>query len=133
VGAAVDAANVSETWLGPAALAMVLVTLPLTPVTVLADRAYDCDALREHLDFLGFTLLAAHRSNRVKPSKNDGRTLRKLKRRWKVERTISWLHSFRRVVTRFEKSIDHFEGFVNLACAFLALGKLIPEVKTVLE
>lgn len=120
-----DSADVSEVHLGPAALAMILVMLPLSLVIVLGDRAYDSDALREELELFGLKLVAAHRANRVKEPTNDGRTLRKLKRRWKIERTFAWLHSFRRVVTRFEKKIDHFEGFVNLGCAFLALGKLI--------
>jgi transposase len=128
VAAAVDAANVSEVHLGPAALAMMLVMLPFGSTTVLADRAYDSDPLREEMELQDFELVAAHRKNRVKPPTNDGRTLRKLKRRWKVERTFAWLHSFRRVVTRFEKRIDHFEGFVNLGCAFIALGKLTKQV-----
>jgi hypothetical protein len=46
VGLAVDAANVPETALGPAALAMFGVMLP---GALVADRAYDCDWLREHL------------------------------------------------------------------------------------
>lgn len=128
VAAAVDAANVSEVHLGPAALAMMLALLPVGPVTVLGDRGYDSDPLRDDLALQGMELVAAHRKNRVEPSRNDGRTLRKLKRRWKVERTFAWLHSFRRVVTRFEKGIDRFEGFVNLGCAFIALGKLIKQV-----
>ena len=114
-----------ETALGPAALAMLLLLLPLAPVPVLADRAYDSDWLREHLAGLGFILVAAHRSNRVKESTNDGRTLRRLSRRWKVERTFAWLHSYRRVVTRYEKAVERYEGFANLACAFIALGNLL--------
>lgn len=125
VGVATDAANVPETILGPVGLAMLGVALTLTPVPVLADRAYDCDWLREYLAARGFVLVAAHRSNRVKPATNDGRRLRRLKRRWKVERTFAWLHSYRRVVTRYEKSINRYEGFVHLACAFIALGNLL--------
>jgi transposase len=41
-----------------------------------------------------------------------------------VERTFAGLRSYRRIVTRYEKSIRHFEGFVNLACAFIALSNL---------
>lgn len=125
VGVATDAANVPETVLGPTAL----VTMPVKPgrslVAVLADKAYDCDWLRRHLKKRGFVLLAPHRSNRVKPATNDGRRMRRYARRWIVERTFAWLHSFRRVVTRFERMVQHFDGFVHLACAFLALEKLI--------
>jgi transposase len=125
---AVDAANVSETALGLAVVMMVLVTLPVrgaAPIPVLGDRGYDCDWLREQFAALGLQLIARHRSNRVKEPTSDGRSERRLARRWKIERSNSWLHSYRRAITRYEKSVKRFEGFVSLACAFMALGKLI--------
>ena len=122
---ATDAANVSETALGPAALAMMAVRPTASDVPVLADKAYDCDWLREHLQTLGFLLLAPHRSNRVQASSNDRRRMRRYQRRWKVEQTFAWLHSYRRVVTRYEKDIHRFDGFAHLAYAFMALGNLI--------
>jgi len=121
----VDAANVPETALGPAALAMIAVMMTAVDVSVLADKAYDSDWLREYLKAQGFILVAPHRSNRVKPPMIDGRRLRRYKRRWKVERTFAWLHSYRRVVTRYEKNCRRFEGFVQMACAFIAIGNLI--------
>jgi transposase len=128
LGVAVDAANVSETALGLAVVMMALVTLPVgdvTPIPILGDRGYDCDWLREQLAALGLRLIARHRSNRVKEPTSDGRCERRLRRRWKVERSHAWLHSYRRAVTRFERSLNRFEGFVCLACAFMALGKLV--------
>jgi transposase len=125
---AVDAANVSETALGLTVVMMVLATLPLprsAPIPVLGDKAYDCDWLRDQFADRGFLLIARHRSNRVKEPTSDGRSERRLSRRWKIERSNSWLHSYRRAITRFEKSVNRFEGFVTLACAFMALGKLI--------
>jgi transposase len=94
-------------------------------VPVLADRAYDSDPLREQLDLDGFRLLARHRRNRTKPPVNDGRRLRRLKRRWVVERSFAWLKGFRRVGTRYERRCDLFDGFVSLACALVALNKLL--------
>ncbi len=73
-------------------------------------------------------LVVKHRKNCVKEATSDGRRERRLKRRWKVERTYAWLHSYRRVVTRYEKSLRRYEGFVSLACAFIALGKLITKL-----
>jgi transposase len=122
---AVDAANVPETALGPAALAMLAVPKPEGEIPVLADKAYDSDPLREHLAEENYILITPHRRNRVKPPLIDGRRLRRYQRRWKVERTFAWLHSYRRVVTRYEKCCRRFEGFVNLACAFIAIGNLI--------
>jgi transposase len=126
VGVATDAASVPETALGPAALAAIPAAVPVrfgTPV--LADRGYDSDPLREHLAAEGFTLVARHRAGRKRPPTADGRTCRRLRRRWIVERTFAWLHAFRRVVTRFEKSIERYDGLVHLACAFIALGRLV--------
>lgn len=115
----------SETALGLAAVGMIAVKCPPGLVVLLADKAYNCDWLRTHLRKLGFLLIAPHRSNRVKKSRNDGRRMRRYKRRWKVERTFAWLHSYRRVVTRYEKDVHRFDGLVHLACALIAVGNLI--------
>ena len=91
---------------------------------MLADRGYDSDPLREELSAAGFRLIAPHRKNREKPPTNDGRRLRRYRRRFVVERTIAWVQSFRRVATRYEYLPHLYDGFVALACAFIALGKL---------
>jgi transposase len=39
-------------------------------------------------------LPAPHRKNRKRPGRNDGRRMR----RYKVERTFGWLHSYRRLL-----------------------------------
>jgi transposase len=125
VGLATDAANVAETDLAPGALADLpfgIAGAPRPPVV--ADRAYDSDPLRDRLRRDGFTLVCPHRKNRVAPPTADGRHLRRYKRRYIVERTFSWLHSFRRVVTRYERTVNLYDGFVHLACAFLAINKL---------
>ena len=123
------AANVPETVLGAAALLSIpeCVAVPFG-VPVLADRGYDSDPLREQLAGEGFELVSPHRSNRTKPPTNDGRTMRRYKRRYKAERTFAWWHSFRRVVTRFEKTAKLYDGFVGMAAALMCLGKLIPDV-----
>ena len=126
LGIATDAASVPETILGPAALADIPPETEVPPATpVIADRAYDSDPLRERLQEEGYTLIAPHRSNRTKKSTNDGRRLRRYKRRWIVERTFAWLHSYRRVVTRYERHVTLWDGFVHLAAAFIALNKLL--------
>ena len=73
----------------------------------------------------GIDLIAPHRKNRTAKPTHDGRKMRRYQRRWKVERTFAWLHSYRRTVTRFERSIQRFDGFVSLACAFIALNKML--------
>lgn len=124
IGVATDAASVPETVLAEVALADISVPVP-AGVPVVADRGYDSDPLRTALADRGFTLVARHRRGRKRPPTADGRRLRRQKRRWKVERTFAWLHSYRRVVTRFEKRVDLYDGFVHLALAFMCLNRLV--------
>jgi len=56
------------------------------PERLIGDRAYDSDPLDERLQQQGIQLIAPHKSNRKKPATQDGRVLRRYKRRWKVER-----------------------------------------------
>jgi len=125
LAAGTDAANVSEVVLGPAVLAGIPATVPVPwAAPVLADRGYDSDPLRDDLELQGFRLIAPHRRNRKKASRNDGRRLRRYRRRFVVERTFAWVQSFRRVATRYEYLCHLYDGFVSLACAFIALSKL---------
>jgi transposase len=89
---------------------------------VVADKGYDSDPLRERLLARGFILVSPHRGNRTKPPTNDGRRLRRYRRRWLVERTNAWLQNFRRVVTRWERYSYVYHGFIQLACALIALA-----------
>ena len=50
---------------------------------LLADRAYDSDKLDAELKEQGIEMIAPHRSNRTRPATQDGRSLRRYKRRWK--------------------------------------------------
>lgn len=39
--------------------------------------------------------------------------------RWVVERTIAWLHQFRRLRVRFERRADIHQAFLSLGCAVI--------------
>ena len=95
-----------------------------TPRRLLYDKAADADWLRERLAGRGIDLICPHRANRSKPSRQDGRALRRYVRRYRVERSISWLHCFRRLITRWEYYSDLFQGFVHLACLFTIVNRL---------
>ena len=92
-----------------------------TPKHLLYDKAADADWLRESLAVRGILLLCPHRDNRTRPSVNDGRVLRRYKRRYKVERSISWLHNCRRLITRWERYSELFQSLVHLACLYTIL------------
>jgi transposase len=89
------------------------------------DKAADADDLRKRLKSRGIDLLCPHRKNRKKPSLQDGRKLRRYKRRWKVERTFSWVGNFRRLVVRWEHKIEMYRGFFHIACMLITLNKLL--------
>jgi transposase len=93
------------------------------PRRLIYDRAADSDALRERLDARDIELICPHRRRRVRPAAQDGRPLRRYRKRWIIERTISWLQSFRRLVTRYEFYAFLFHSFAKLACLMIVLRR----------
>ena len=92
------------------------------PPLLIGDKAYDSDPLDEKLKKqYGVELVAPHKENRSKPRTQDGRRLRRYKRRWKVERLFAWLQNFRRLATRWEYHLSNFLGMVHLGCAAILL------------
>lgn len=95
-----------------------------SPEKLIGDKAYDSDELDARLrEERGIELIAPNRSNR-KVRTQDGRPLRRYRRRWRIERLFSWLQSFRRVSVRYEFHADNFLGFLHLACIVLFLRHL---------
>lgn len=86
------------------------------PKRLIADKAYDSAALRRSLDQRGIEQITPHKSNRVAAKLQDGRPLRRYRRRWKIERTIAWIGNFRRLVVRYDRDVEHYKAFVLLAC-----------------
>ena len=91
------------------------------PRRLIGDRAYDSDPLDEKLREKGVELIAPHRNNRVKKKTQDGRKLRRYKKRWKVERFFAWLFNFRRTLVRHEYKAENYLAFVLLACMKIML------------
>ncbi len=84
------------------------------PERVIADRGFDSDALDASLAEFGIDMIVPHRKNR-KVHTQDGRKLRRYKRRWKVERFFAWLGNFRRLLVRHDRKLANFEAFAHLA------------------
>jgi hypothetical protein len=76
---------------------------PVNPVSLLADKAFDGDPWRARLLAFGFDLVRPRRRNRSRPPAQDGRKLRRHRRRWLVERMFAWLKSFQRLQIRHER------------------------------
>ena len=89
---------------------------------MIADSAYDSDPLRQRLQKRGIELIAPYRENNRQRRYEDGRKLRRYKRRWIVERTNSWLGQFRRLLlVRHEHLLSTYRAFFYLACFWITL------------
>ncbi|MGQ5651501.1 IS5 family transposase [Streptomyces sp. EKR5.2] len=81
------------------------------PDALLADRAYDHDKYRRLLWDRGIRPVIAERGM------EHGSGLAVF--RWVVERTIAWLHGFRRLRIRWERRDDIHEDFLGLATCLI--------------
>ncbi|MEV7796609.1 transposase, partial [Streptomyces sp. NPDC087512] len=81
------------------------------PDTLYADRGYDHDKYRRLLRERGIRPAIAERGQ---PHGTGLGTFR-----WVVERTISWLHGFRRLRIRWERRDDIHEAFLGLAVCLI--------------
>jgi transposase len=96
------------------------------PQKVIGDKAYDSDKLDSKLaQERGVEMISPHKGNRVKPATQDGRSLRRYKKRWKIERLFAWLQNFRRLVVRYEYHLQNFLGMVQLACVVILLRRVL--------
>lgn len=91
----------------------------------MADRGYDSNAVRALLVRRGIEPIIPARRNNTVATHQDGRRLRRYRRRWIVERTHAWLQKFRRLVVRYEYSAGIFLALVHLACALVTLNRVL--------
>jgi transposase len=94
------------------------------PDRLIADRGYDSNAVRAALDTRGIQPIIPARSNNRRATHQDGRCLRRYRRRWIVERSNAWLYNFRRLVARYERSAEIYTALVHLACALITLKRV---------
>ncbi len=88
------------------------------PGELYADRAYDSEKVRKALRSLRIAPFLAKRNT------EHGSGLGT--KRWIVERTISWLHGFRRLRIRYERRDDIHLAFMTLAVCVICLRFLLP-------
>lgn len=92
---------------------------------MLGDKAYDSDGLDATLATeWGIEMIAPHRRNR-KTATQDGRPLRRRRRRWKIERLFAWCYNFRRLVTRWEYHPENFLGMWHLAAMLILVRRVL--------
>ena len=77
---------------------------------LVADKAFDCQALRDILRWLGIEAVLP-----VRGEDDHGLGVW----RWFVERTISWLHQFRRLRIRWDRKPKVHQAFLTLAAGII--------------
>ncbi len=90
------------------------------PERLIGDKAYDSDRLDRDLALVDVEMIAPHRDARRRKTQ-DGRPLRRYRRRWKVERLFAWLFNFRRLGIRYEYHAENYLAFVQLAGVVILL------------
>jgi transposase len=90
----------------------------MRPTELIAARAYDSRAFRRYVRRRGIqpTIPTFARRPRQRPKR--GRPIRtgpNDRPRWKVERCFGWMDHDRRLVVRYERSVDHDKAFCLLA------------------
>jgi transposase len=92
------------------------------PENLIGDKAYDSDELDDNLRQQGIEMIAPHRANRKRKTQ-DRRRLRRVRRRWLVERFFAWIQWRRRLLVRWEYYAANFLGFVQLASISILLKR----------
>jgi transposase len=95
------------------------------PERLIAERGYDSHPLRARWARRGIEPMIPARRSHKRATHQDGRKLRRYRRRWIVDRTFAWLGHFRRLVVRDERLITTYAGFFHLACALLTLRRVL--------
>jgi putative transposase len=118
---AVDGANVSEQKLVVETLDAIPVERPeptsQQPQHLCLDKGYAGDPVDRETRARGYTPHVPRKTNQ--PSKPKRR--RSAARRWKVERTHSWVNRERRLLIRWEKKVANYLGFLHLRFAIVTL------------
>ncbi len=125
LGVLLEKANPAEVTLLPRTVQQVpWELLDGKPERLIADKAYDSNAVRTELAACGIEPIIPARKNNTVATHQDGRRMRRYRKRWKIERTNAWLQNYRRVVVRYERLPAHYLAFVHLACALIILRQV---------
>jgi len=80
------------------------------------DKAYDYEQIDKLVATHGYVAHIKRRGQSEQPGIGE---VVYPARRWKVERTISWLNNMRKLRTRWEKKAENYQALVMLASALL--------------
>jgi transposase len=96
------------------------------PKRVHADKNYDTFLVRLYLQRRHIHANIPKRSKKRpvgRPTIFDKKALKKT--RYTVERFFSWIKSFRRIDTTYDRSADAFMGFIHIACSLILMREVM--------
>ena len=83
------------------------------PENVLGDKGYDSDAIRKKIAKIGAKAIIPSRSCRKEVIEYDKHTY---KERHLVENFFQFIKRYRRIATRYEKTVQNYVGIVTIGC-----------------
>lgn len=118
---AVDGANVPDSKLVAETLDAVPIERPQPaarqPQQLCLDKGYAGKPVDREARARGYTPHVPSKANQPPKPKRP----HSVARRWKVERTHSWINRSRRLLTRWEKKAANYLGFLHLRFAIITL------------
>jgi transposase len=94
------------------------------PKRAVMDKEFDSDKFRDKIAARRIDPIIPYRWWAVERRYDDGRKLRRYKKRWVIERLFAWLGNFRRLVVRYERKSKMYQAFVHVAFMLIALRQL---------
>lgn len=91
----------------------------MTAGAIIADKAFDADALIAMIEQSGAKAVIPPKSNRVAPRDFDRHQYR---HRNLIERFFCRLKQFRRIATRYDKLANRFSAFIAIVASFIWLA-----------
>jgi putative transposase len=95
------------------------------PQHLCLDKAYDAEEADELLDELGYTGHIKRQGESESASESGVGEPVHPARRWKVERSISWMNNMRKLRTRWEKKAENYRGLWLLTIALVIYRRII--------
>ncbi|MGI0068264.1 MAG: IS5 family transposase [Thermoplasmata archaeon] len=118
IGLAVAGANRNDHKMAEATLESRPLRPPMgTSQHMCMDKGYDYPETREILEAYDFV---AHIRSRGEEKKQMERNRKRKARRWVVERAISWMNRFRRLLIRWEKKLENYLALAEFVCSVVA-------------
>ena len=96
------------------------------PKRIHADTNYDTPLLRYYLrrkHVVANIPSRARKRRRGRPRLFDGEALKRI--RYTVERFFSWMKSFRRIDSRYDRRASSFMGFIHIACSLILMREVL--------